>query len=143
MAIFSLRVHASCARQYTYFARYQLLVLYRQILRAISSRSVYLPVLSIDVIYRRVGVWAEGCLQGAKIATTSAVFCSRKEGVAVGKKFAENVDPSVYASPSTDKVGRTPAVSLRLKAIKPTFTDENCSAKYSAASFSPMKRPAP
>ena len=90
------------------------------------------------------GLRADRDLQRAKVATTSVRMCrSRKEGVAVGKKLAENVVPSVYASPSTDKVGKTPAVSLRLKMDKPTFTDENWSAKYSAASFSPKKRPVP
>lgn len=77
-------------------------------------------------------------LQGAKMAMTSAAFCSRKEGVAFGKKLTAFADLSVYVSPSTDKVGRTPAVSLKLRANKPTFTDENWSAKYSAASLSPV-----
>ena len=71
------------------------------------------------------GGWADRDLQGAKVTTTSLCTGSRKEGVMVRKKLAAKFALSVYSSPSVDTVGRTPAVSLRLKEDKPTFTDEN------------------
>ena len=62
---------------------------------------------------------------------------SRKEGVTVGKKVAGWVaDFNVYSSPSVVRPP-PPPVSLRLKEDKPTFTDENWSDRYSAASFRP------
>ena len=73
-------------------------------------------------------------LQGAKVTTTSLCMGSRKEGVTVGKKLAAKFVLVVYASPSIDTAGRTPPVSLRLKADKPPFTDENWVDRYSAAS---------
>ena len=79
------------------------------------------------------GGWADRDLQGAKVTTTSLCMGSRKEGVTVGKKLAAKFVLVVYTSPSVDTVGRTPPVSLRLKEVKPTFTDENWSARSSTA----------
>ena len=82
-------------------------------------------------------------LQGAKVATTSLCMGSRKEGVTVGKKMAGwRSGFNVYSSPSVE-TPPPPLVSLRLKKDKPTFTDENWSDRYSAASFRPAKVPAP
>ena len=76
-------------------------------------------------------------LQGAKVMTTSLCMGSRKEGFTVGKTLAAKFVLVVYASPSIDTVGRTPPVSLPLKEDPPTFTEGNCSARYSAASLRP------
>eukprot|EP00964_Phaeocystis_antarctica_P007160 scaffold3875_cov75-Phaeocystis_antarctica.AAC.2 len=78
-----------------------------------------------DLLTAHHGGWADRDLQGAKVTTTSLCTGSRKEGVMVRKKLAAKFDLSVYSSPSIDMAGRTPAVSLRLKEDKPTFTDEN------------------
>ena len=95
-----------------------------------------LPIFpSIYRGYKGVG-GVDRDLQRAKVTTISLCMGSRTEGVAVGKKVAWKFTFNVYASPSIDMVG---AVSLvRLKADKPTFTDENWSERYSAASMRPV-----